>query len=56
MLPGAVEQGEEGLYVMDANAVVPILVEAVKGLQKQIEIQAEQLETLKKQFIDFLID
>lgn len=47
VLPEAVQQGEDGYYTLNANAVVPVLVEAIKVLQCQFEDQANRLRDIE---------
>ena len=47
VVPEAVRQGEDGRYTLDAGALVPVLVEAVKALQAQVEAQAVRLRRLE---------
>ena len=48
VLPEAVQQGEDGFYSVDVSALVPVLMEAVKTLQRQNEERASQIEQLQE--------
>jgi hypothetical protein len=47
VLPEAVTSGPDGYLSVDYNALIPVLIEAVKEQQKQIDILQEELESLK---------
>ena len=48
VLPNSVIKDKDGDYAVDYNSVIPVLTEAIKEQQKQIENQQAQIEELKK--------
>ncbi|MCR4306484.1 MAG: tail fiber domain-containing protein, partial [Candidatus Yonathbacteria bacterium] len=47
VLPEAVSEGEDGYKRVDYTKLVPLLIEAVKEQQAQIETLKQEVETLK---------
>ena len=47
LLPEAVTKDDQGYYAVNYSAVVPVLVEALKEQQQQIEKQQQQIARLE---------
>lgn len=48
VLPNSVIKDKDGDFAVDYNSIIPVLTEAIKEQQKQIENQQAQIEELKK--------
>lgn len=48
IFPNLVVEGEEGMLSIDYNGFIPVLVQAVKNLTRQVEEQANIISSLSE--------